>query len=159
MPESTQPSVGFDPDEIDTSVSTRSARLKWVVVVNGSIPAGRAVNAAICVAGATVSGVAGLLGPDAVDAAGDTHPGLPWAGCSVLTTDGATLREIRAKGLAHDATFVADMPEAAQSTRVYDDYLGAMTSSDPENIEYLAVSLVGPKNRIDKIVGRLALMP
>jgi hypothetical protein len=158
MPESPQPTVGFDPAEIDTSASTRSARLKWVVVVNGSIPAGRAVNAAVCVAGATVTAVAGLLGPDAVDAAGHAHPGLPWAGCSVLTADGATLREIRAKGLAHDATFVADMPEAAQSTRVYDDYLGAMASSDPDGIEYLAVSLVGPKNRIDKIVGRLALM-
>jgi hypothetical protein len=158
MTDSFPPAIGFDPDEIDTSAPTRAARLKWVVVINDAIPAGRAVNAAVCVAGATVDAVDGLLGPDGVDAAGTTHPGLPWAGCSVLTADGETLRSIRAKGLAHDATFVADMPEAAQTTRVYDEYLGALAASDPEGIEYLAVSLVGPKNRIDKIVGRLPLL-
>ena len=158
MSDSFPPPIGFTDDEIDTSAPTRAARLKWVVVINDSIPAGRAVNAAVCVAGATVAAVGGLLGPDAVDAAGHTHPGLPWAGCSVLTADAETLRAIRAKGEAHEATFVADMPEAAQTTRVYDEYLGAMSSSEAEGIEYLAVSLVGPKNRIDKVVGRLPLM-
>jgi len=151
--------VGFEPDEIDTSAPTRSARLKWVVVVNDSIPAGRAVNAAVCVAGATVAGVGGLLGPPAVDSSGSSHPGLPWAGCTILVADAEALRAIRAQGLAHDGTFVADMPLAAQETRVYDEYLGAMGSSDPAGIDYLAVSLVGPKNRIDRIVGRLPLMP
>ena len=158
MPDPLPSAIGFTDDEIDTSAPTRAARLKWVVVINDSIPAGRAVNAAVCVAGATVAAVGGLLGPDAVDAAGQTHPGLPWAGCSVLTADAETLRAIRAKGEAHEATFVADMPEAAQTTRVYDEYLGAMLSVGADEIEYLAVSLVGPKNRIDKIVGRLPLM-
>lgn len=159
MNETPAGAVGFDQREIDPGAPTRSARLKWVIVVNDSIPAGRAVNAAICAAGATVAGVNGLLGPDAEDAAGLRHPGLPWAGCSILTADATTLRTIRAKGAAHDGTFVADMPVAAQRTRVYDEYLGAMSTADPDDIEYLAVSLVGPRNRIDKIVGRLPLMP
>ena len=151
--------VGFDPDEIDVSASTRSARLKWVVVVNGDLPPGRAVNAAVCVAGATAAGVHGLLGPGATDDSGAEHPGLPWAGCTVLVADGETLRSIRAKGEAHEATFVADMPAAAQETRVYDEYLQAMRTADAGAIDYLAVSLVGPRNRIDRIVGRLPLMP
>ncbi|PRY64324.1 uncharacterized protein DUF2000 [Glaciihabitans tibetensis] len=151
--------IGFDPEEIDTAMSTRAARLKWVIVVNDSIPAGRAVNAAICAAGATVAGVGGLLGPGATDGEGTWHPGLPWVGCSILVADSTTLRAIRAKGEAHEGTFVADMPSAAQETRVYDDYVNALGSSDSDGIEYLAVSLVGPKNRIDKIVGRLPLMP
>ena len=87
------------------------------------------------------------------------HPGLPWAGCSVVVADAETLRSIRAKGEAHEGTFVADMPRAAQETRVYDEYLTSMSSSAPADMEYLAVSLVGPKNRIDKIVGRLPLLP
>ncbi|WP_374945523.1 DUF2000 family protein [Agreia sp.] len=53
---------------------------------------------------------------------------------------------------------VAGLPEAGQNTRVYDEYLGAVTSGESADIEYLAVSLVGPKNRIDEIVGRLSLM-
>ena len=52
--------IGFAPDEIDTAASTRAARLKWVVVVNEALPPGRAVNAAVCVSAATVSGVRGV---------------------------------------------------------------------------------------------------
>ena len=151
--------VGFEPDEIDVSASTRSARLKWVVVVHGDLPPGRAVNAAVCVASATTKAVSGILGPDVTDAAGETHAGLPWAGCTILSASADTLRAIRAKGVAHEATFVADMPAVAQAIRVYDEYIETMGSADAEEIEYLAVSLVGPKNRIDKVVGGLSLMP
>ncbi|OJU59877.1 MAG: hypothetical protein BGO04_03485 [Microbacterium sp. 70-38] len=152
-------SIGFEPEEIDTSAPTRSARLKWVVVVNQDAPAGRAVNAAICVAAATVDAVNGLLGPDAVDGSGAAHPGLPWAGCTVLTADNAALLAIRAKAARRGDIFLADMPEAAQQTRVYDEYLDTMRSSDAEEITYVALSLVGPRNPVDKIVGRLPLLP
>src|SRR5690348_14744481 len=110
--------VGFAPTEIDPSAPTRAARLKWVVVVDADLPAGRATNAAICTAAATSQAVAGLLGDDAVDADGHAHPGLPWAGCTVLAADATTLRTIRAKAAARPDFFVADMPAAAQQTRV-----------------------------------------
>ncbi|KQQ03352.1 MULTISPECIES: DUF2000 domain-containing protein [unclassified Rathayibacter] len=157
MSDHIDPAVGFAPDEIDTSVPTRAARLKWVVVVDEALPPGRAVNAAICVSAATAAGVTGLLGPSTHDATGSAHPGLPWAGCTVLAADAATLRVIRAKAEAHEGTFVADMPAAAQATRVYDDYAASVASAG--ELDYLAVSLVGPKNRIDKIGGRLPLLP
>lgn len=159
MTESALAVIGFAADEIDTSAPTRSARLKWVIVVDADLPAGRAANAAVCVGAATAAGVEGMLGPGAQDAGGALHPGLPWAGCTVLAADRATLSAIRAKGAAHDGTFVADMPAEAQATRVYDDYLEAVSARAAEHIDYLAVSLVGPKNRIDKIVGRLPLLP
>ncbi|MEV4570176.1 DUF2000 domain-containing protein [Nonomuraea sp. NPDC049419] len=151
--------VGFAPDEIDPTAPTRAARLKWVIVVNDALPAGRAVNAAVCVAAATSSAVTGLLGDDAIDASGAAHPGLPWAGCSVLAADVATLRTIRAKAAAAETCHVADMPAAAQHTRVYADYLATVKETAPEDIEYYAVSVVGPRNKVDKIVGRLPLLP
>jgi hypothetical protein len=151
--------VGFAPEEIDPTVSTRAARLKWVVVVNADLPPGRGANAAICVAAATSAAVTGLLGEDAVDAEGNAHPGLPWAGCSVLAADAAALRAIRAKAASAAGTFVADMPAAAQQTRVYADYLTTVSKTNADDIEYYAVSVVGPRNRVDKIVGKLPLMP
>jgi hypothetical protein len=150
--------AGYSEDEIDTAAPTRSARLKWVVVVDEALPIGRAVNAAVCVAAATGAQVPGLLGPAAQDATGSEHPGLPWAGCTVLAADAATLRTIRAKAEAHEGTFVADMPAAAQDTRVYDEYREVLGVTAPELVEYLAVGLIGPRNRIDKIVGRLRLL-
>jgi hypothetical protein len=151
--------IGFAPEEIDPTVSTRAARLKWVIVVNGELPAGRAANAAICAAAATSTAVTGLLGEDAVDAGGDRHPGLPWAGCSVLVADATALRRIRDKAALDFACFVADMPAAAQQTRVYADYLASVKETPGEEIEYYAVSVVGPRKQVDKIVGKLPLMP
>lgn len=150
--------VGFRPEEIDTAAPTRAARLKWVIVVDGALPAGRAVNAAACVAAATSPAVTGLLGGPAVDAAGSEHVGLPWAGCSVLAADGAALVRIRERAAASPDVFVADMPVSAQLTRVYDEYLEAVAGQAPEDIAYAAVGLVGPRNRVDRIVGRLPLL-
>ena len=45
--------IGFRPEEVDTAAPTRSARLKWVIVVDAALPVGRAVNAGACVAAAT----------------------------------------------------------------------------------------------------------
>ncbi len=151
--------VGFAPDEIDPTTPTRAARLKWVVVVNRDLPPGRAVNAAVCVAAATSPAVTGILGDDAVDADGNVHAGLPWAGCTILAADTGTLRTIRAKAASSAGTFVADMPAAAQHTRVYADYLATIKETAADDIDYYAVGIVGPRNRIDKIVGKLPLMP
>lgn len=152
-------SIGFAPEEIDTGAPTRAARLKWVIVVNETLAPGLAVNAAICAAAATSHQIFGLLGRGVADADGQAHPGLPWAGCSVLVADAATLRTIRAKAAAHEETFVADMPAAAQQTRVYDEYLASVAETAAADIEYYAVSIVGPRNRVDRIVGRLPLLP
>jgi hypothetical protein len=151
--------IGFTPDEIDTAAPTRAARLKWVVVVDGSLAAGRIANATACVGAATGAAVAGLLGPDAVDAHGSAHAGLPWIGCTVLTADADQLAAIRARATASDGVFVADMPAHAQLTRVYDEYLGEVAARPSEDLGYLAVGLVGPRNRVDRIVGRLPLLP
>jgi hypothetical protein len=150
--------IGFSAEEIDPDAPTRAARLKWVVVVDAALPPGRAVNAAVCIAAATESAVTGLLGAEAVDADGNTHPGLPWAGCTILAADTTTLRTIRTKAAARPDIFVADMPAAAQHTRVYSEYLGAIGETKADDLDYYAVSIVGPRNPIDKIVGKLSLM-
>jgi hypothetical protein len=150
--------VGFAPDEIDLDRPTRAARLKWVVVVDASLPPGLAVNAAVCAAAATQGSVSGLLGPDARDPAGGVHPGLPWAGCSVLAADAAGLAALRERAAASEGVFVADMPESAQQTRVYSEYLASVESTPAEQVRLYAVSLVGPKNRIAKLVKGLDLL-
>jgi hypothetical protein len=152
-------SIGFDPDEIRTDEPTRCAPLKWVIVVDRDLPAGRITNAAACAAAATTPAVTGLLGPASTDQDGWVHPGLPWAGCTILAGDADTLRRVRDKALARPDMFVADMPIAAQETRVYDDYVARLGELGTEKIDYAAVSIVGPCNPVDKIVGKLPLLP
>ncbi|QJU54170.1 DUF2000 domain-containing protein [Herbiconiux sp. KACC 21604] len=148
----------YAPDEIVTGESTRASRLKWVVVVDSELPPGRLANAVACVAAATGEAIAGLLGPGGDDAAGAHHPGLPWAGCTVLGATAERMRTVREKAVAAEGVWLADMPLAAQTTRVYDDYLAMLGATGPEALEVSALSLVGPRATVDSIVKKLRLL-
>ncbi|QXE33170.1 DUF2000 domain-containing protein [Streptomyces sp. GMY02] len=145
-------------EDVTTDRSTRQAQLKWVIVVDETLPAGRAANAAACMAAAVGKALPHLLGPDGKDASGAVHPGLPWAGCTVLAADAETLREVRAKAAAKDEILIVDMPESAQTSRVYDEYLDALAATGEDGLNPCGISVVGPRNRIDRLVGRLGLL-
>jgi uncharacterized protein DUF2000 len=150
--------IGFAPEEIVTSEPTRAARLKWVLVVDESVPAGRMANAAACIAATTGAMVAGLVARGGPDAAGTEHPGLPWAGCAVLSASATELAAVREKAVAADGLLVVDMPAIAQAHRVYDDYLAELAETKPDDLAVCAVSIVGPRSRVDKLVKRLSLL-
>src|ERR1700741_466981 len=90
---SIQAAHGYAPDEMSTGERTGAAKLKWGVIVDQSLSPGQAVNAAVCVSAATA--VPGLLGAGGPDAADVWHPGLPWAGCSILRAGSAQLAAVR----------------------------------------------------------------
>lgn len=153
------PRLGYAPEEIVTSEPTRSAKYKWAIVVDIGVPAGRMVNAVACVAAATGAVVDGLIAHGGPDASGLAHPGLPWAGCTIL---GGTTEEVAAardRAAASADVLLFDMPAAAQSHRVYDDYLAELASTDPQDLAVCTFSVIGPRNRIDKITRKLALLP
>jgi hypothetical protein len=148
----------FDRTEIITDEPTRSARLKWVIVVDRDIPLGRMVNAVACVSATTGSIVDGLIAGGGRDAAGHPHPGLPWAGCSVLATSAEKLGNARAKAVLVPGLLVVDMPLSAQTNRVYDDYLAELATTAPADLGVSAVSIVGDRAEVDAIVKRLSLL-
>jgi hypothetical protein len=154
----TDTTPGYSPDEIVTGESTRAARLKWAIVVDTSLPPGRMVNAVACVASATGVAITGLEGPGGPDASGHEHPGLPWAGCTVLGASAERLANVRAKAIAAEGVWLADMPLSAQTTRVYDEYLSELSSTAPAELEVLALSIVGPRATVDAIVKKLRLL-
>jgi uncharacterized protein DUF2000 len=81
-----------------------------------------------------------------------------WAGCSILAGDEVTLREIRGSAVATEGLLVVDMPQAAQVNRIYDDYLAELAQNDAADLAYSAISIVGPRNTVDKPVGNLPLL-
>ena len=151
--------MGWDPDEIRIDEPTRNSRLRWVIAIDSSLPGGVAVNAAACLAAVAGASVAGLLGPGGSDADGAWHPGLPWAGCAVLGATTPELTDLRTKALAADDVLVIDMPGSAQTNRVYADYLSELAGTPADRLDLRAVSLFGPKNRIDRLTKRLGLLP
>jgi hypothetical protein len=85
------------------------------------------------------------------------HPGLPWAGCTILSAPAEQLARLRARAGASERVFVAHMPAAAQHTRVYDEYLQQLTTSAAGEITYYAVSVIGPRKRVAKLVHGMEL--
>jgi hypothetical protein len=112
----------------------------------------------VCVSAATAPAVPGLLGSGGPDAADVWHPGLPWAGCSILAAGSAQLAAIRQQAIDRQL-LAADMPAAAQATRVYDDYLRELAKTHPDDLAALAVSLIGPRSQVAKLVRHLELLP
>lgn len=149
---------GYAPEEVVTSELTRHARLKWAIIVDATVSPGQMINAVACIAATTGDAVAGLIGPGGQDGAGRQHPGLPWAGCTVVAATPQVLASIGEKAASWDGVFVVDMPAAAQAHRIYDDYLADLAKTAPEDVAPRAVSIIGPRNRIDKLVKKLALL-
>ena len=150
--------LGYQPEEIVTSEPTRSARYKWAIVVDTTVPAGLMANAVACVAASTGALVTGLIARGGPDASGHDHPGLPWAGCTVLGGTPEEIAAVRVRAAASEGVLVADMPRSAQANRVYDDYLGELAGTKPEDLGVSAFSVFGPRNRVDKLVKKLALL-
>ncbi|WP_218025830.1 DUF2000 domain-containing protein, partial [Nocardia miyunensis] len=123
-----------------------------MVIVDADLPPGRAINAAVCVAAAIGAAVPGLLGPDGKDASGEVHPGLPWAGRTILAAESTELRALRDRAAAGEGALVVDMPSQVQHTRVYGEYLDTLARAGHHHMSYYAVGSVGPRNRVDKLV-------
>ncbi|MEK8169624.1 DUF2000 domain-containing protein [Streptomyces sp. M19] len=144
-------------DEIRTDLSTRDARLKWVVVVDPALPAGLVANATACLAAAVGKALPNCWGPT-----GRT-PRAPYTRAALggllgaVRPGGADRRAAR-QAAAKEGLLVVDMPEAAQTSRVYDAYLESLAATPGADLRYYAVSVVGPRNKVDKLVGRLPLL-
>jgi hypothetical protein len=52
---------------------------------------------------------------------------------------------------------VVDFPVQGQATTDYDAFLDAVNALSGPSLQYLAIGLVGPRNRIGKLVGGFAL--
>jgi len=150
---------GWSPEEVLITEPTRNSRLRWVVVVSAGIAPGEMANAVACVAAQAGLSIGGLLGPAGTDAAGGAHPGLPWAGCTLLVAPSEAIAELRLKALAAGDVLVGGMPASAQTNRVYAEYLDELSQTPPRDLGLRALSLFGPKNRIARLTGKLTLLP
>nr|WP_221420751.1 DUF2000 domain-containing protein [Conyzicola lurida] len=132
--------------------------MKWVVVVDRDTPPGRMVNAVACISATTGAAVEGIIARGGVDASGYEHPGLPWAGCTVLATSAEKLANVRNRAALAEELLVVDMPLSAQTNRVYDAYLAELATTHPADLAVSAVSIVGDREAVDAIVKRLSLL-
>ncbi|HVV10907.1 DUF2000 domain-containing protein [Amycolatopsis sp.] len=144
--------------DVRNGATTRSAKLKWVVVADPSLGPGLVANATACLGAAAAAVLPDLVGGAVPDASGQVHAGLPWTGVSILAADAGKLREIRAKAATKEGVFITDMTKHAQASRSYEEYRAGVGETEEADLAYYAIGLLGPRNKIDKLVGGLPLL-
>ena len=130
---------------------------RCAIVVDASLPAGRAANAAAVIALTLGKRHPHLPGPDLVDASGRAHPGLIPIGIAVLAAPAEELNDLRAKALKNGID-VVDFPKQGQQTTDYAKF-GALVREVPtEALTYVGVGFYGARKSVGRIVGRFSLL-
>ncbi len=130
---------------------------RCVIVVDESLPAGLAANAAAVLALTLGAREPGLVGADFVDADAQPHPGLIPIGLPVLRAPRAELVEIR-RLAALDGVSVVDFPVFGQQTTDYDEFRGMVAATPAAELSYLGVALSGSGRAVRRLTGRMALL-
>lgn len=130
---------------------------KLVLVIRAGLPAAWAVNAAAVLALSMGGRLPDPPTADSKDASGELHAGLNPHPVPVLSATPAQLRDLHRKAHARDNLITAGFTEVARQARDYEDYLTALAATPAEDIDYVAVAVFGPRNRVTALTKRLAL--
>lgn len=134
--------------------------MKLVMVVNKELPLGLIANTT-AVLGITVGHMLDeVLGPDICDADGNLHMGITNKVIPILAGRKETIKNIRDKAMEVNAgdIRIIDFSEIAQICKDYDDYFRNLRNMNYNDIYYLGICLYGPKKKINRLTGSLALL-
>ncbi len=135
--------------------------MKLVMVIDKELPVGMIANTA-AVLGISLSKMfpAGIVGPDVQDADGNIHIGITAQTIPVLGGSREQIKEIRDRlfAAAYQDVTAIDFSEAAQRSLEYADYTGALSRLSAADLYYLGVCLYGPKKKVNKLTGNMALL-
>lgn len=131
---------------------------KCAIVVSEELPTGLAVNAVGVISATLGHRIDGLVGADVKDADGVAHPGIIHVPLPVLRAPRAEVASIVRAVAGDDAVFFVAFSALAQSCRTYDEYTAKMTTTATADLDSVGVGLHGPRKRVDRLVGSLALL-
>jgi hypothetical protein len=133
-------------------------RMKCVVVVADTLPSGLAANAAAVITMALTRQVEALIGPDVKDGDGALHPGIALIPVPILAAAPARIAELRLCADADPALVCAGFSTLAQSCRNYPEYIDRMAATMTEDLEFIAIGVVGPSRSVNRLAASLPLL-
>ena len=142
-------------DELDGLPQREETRC--VAVIDETLPAGKAANAAAVMALTMGARQPQLIGEPLVDSAGNAHPGLVPIGIAVLGAPADELAALRDKARSSGLD-VVDFPVQGQKTNDYGEFRRMVRETAPQDIRYLGVMLCGERKKINRIAGRYRLL-
>ncbi|WP_336754978.1 DUF2000 domain-containing protein [Pantoea sp. USHLN298] len=130
--------------------------LRCVMILNASLPPGKATNAAAVMALTLGQRHPALVGDALEDASAHPSPGLIPVGIPVLAATPEQLSLLREKGELTGCDMVL-FPEEGQSTTDYQALSAAMRQQPRQQWRLLGVAVVGEKKALRKLTANLAL--
>lgn len=138
---------------------------KIVIVLRDDLSAAQAANAAVVLGLALGGRLDDSVAPDSPDASGAMHTGLNPIPVPTLMASGDELHELHRRAMEAASTDsgqagalqVVGFNDVARRARTYPEYVDALAITKPEDIEYVALIVGGPRGAVTKLTKRLAL--
>ncbi len=130
---------------------------RCAIVIDKKISSGLAINAASVIAISLGKNIGNLVGKDLQSHDHRHYPGVIYSPLPILTACEAHIKEIFASAEEADDIYIMPFSSLAQSCKTYDEYEGKIASVSSENIQLVAVGLVGAKKKITAMIGSLPL--
>lgn len=133
---------------------------KYVLVIDGDLPAGVAANTAAILGITLGKRFPGIVGPDVADAAGRVHTGITGSPIPILKGDRALLRDLRERlcGEEFSDLLAVDFSDVAQRCRIYDEYVSGAAATPPEEFAYYGLAICGDAKKVSRLTGSLPLL-
>lgn len=133
---------------------------KCVLVLDGDQEPGVRANTAAILGFTLGARYPDLVGPDAPDADGRTHPGIIVTPVPVLKSNADGLRELylRLSDPKFRGVFCVDFSDVAQCCQTYPVYLEKAAVTPTAEHHFLGLGLWGEKKLVNKLTGNLPLL-
>ncbi|WP_342754582.1 DUF2000 domain-containing protein [Pantoea sp. MBD-2R] len=130
---------------------------RCTIIIDKDLPAGLAINAASVIGISFGRTMENLVGPDMQSLDAVNYPGVIYSPLPVLLAVGDTIQALQ--HIAEEDADIYAMPFSAlaQSCKTYKEYGEKISSVSSDNIELVAIGLIGPKKKIAKLTGNLPL--
>lgn len=130
---------------------------RCTIVINKNLPIGLAMNAASVIGISFGRTVENLVGSDLKSQDDINYPGVIYSPLPILTASKEYIHELLSSAEQEDDIYHMPFSALAQSCKTYDEYGKKISTVRSDEIELVAIGLIGPKKKITKITGSLPL--
>lgn len=130
---------------------------RCTIVIDKDLPPGLAINAASVIGISFGKMVENLVGPDMQSIDDINYPGVIYSPLPVLLASADYIRQLQTTAEIDNEIYIMPFSSLAQSCKTYQEYEERISSVKSENIELVAIGLIGPKKKITRMTGNLPL--
>ena len=133
---------------------------KCVMVIDENLPLGIIANTAAIMGITMGKRMPEVVGADVYDRTGNEHLGITRFPVPILKGNMEVIKTIRER--LYEPEFsgltVVDFSDLAQGCKTYDEFIEKMKDISETELNYLGIAICGPKKKVNKLTGSMALL-